>query len=336
LIQFEHPAVLWLLPLALLPLLRGMRSAATRYPWLEVVPRDAWSAVIDWSLRLAGALAMAALVASLAGPYRGEERVERIGQGAEIVLVLDRSRSMDQEPGRGIAAERGQQTPGYSAQSKAAAAQRAVSEFVAQRPHDAFGLVLFSSYPIPFLPFTQRQEVIQAALAAGTVGRGLGDTDIARAVLAGAQYFDDRPYVGSRILLLISDGGARLDEEARVRIQAQLKKNRVGVYWLYLVGRWGRRLVLDRPVSEADRDALPEQSLHHYFSGLGLPYRVYQADDPAAVQQAIADMARVEQRPIQFSEVLPRRDLAPASLAVALAAVLVLLGSRALVVGRWA
>jgi mxaC protein len=333
--QWDHPLALLLLPLALLPLWRGLHSAAVAYPWLQVVPRDGWSVAVDWSLRGAGALAMAAAVAALAGPYRAEEQVERIGQGAEIVLVLDRSRSMDQEPVRGVNNQVAG-SPGYSAESKSAAARRVVSQFVAQRPHDAFGLVLFSSYPIPFLPFTQNQETIQAALAAGTVGKGLGDTDIGRALLAGAQYFDDRAYVGSRIVLLISDGGARLDEDTRRRIETVLKKNKVGIYWLYLVGRWGRRLVLDQPVSQDERDALPEQSLHHYFAGLGLPYRVYQADDPAALQQAIDDMARVEQRPIQFNEVLPRRDLAPASLLTALAAVLVLLLSRALVVGRWA
>ena len=96
-------------------------------------------------------------------------------------------------------------------------------------------------------PFTvaERAVMIQAALAAGSVGKGLGDTDIGRALLAGAAYFEARPYVGSRILLLISDGGARLDTGTRERIAAALKQHRIGVYWLYLVGRWGRRLVLD-------------------------------------------------------------------------------------------
>jgi hypothetical protein len=51
-------------------------------------------------------LALAALVFALAGPYRPETTVERVGQGAEIVLVLDRSRSMDQ----GFAPLRGELT----------------------------------------------------------------------------------------------------------------------------------------------------------------------------------------------------------------------------------
>jgi len=363
---FTHAWVLWGLPLALLPLWRGRRADATPYPWLDLVPRDGWSTALDWARRGVAALAIAATLGSLAQPYRAEERVERIGQGAEIVLVLDRSRSMDEEPARGVNNLFGRAT-GYDAESKSAAARRVVSQFAAQRPHDAFGLVLFSNVPIPFLPFTQKQEVIQAALAAGSVGKGLGDTDIGRALLAGAEYFEARPYVGSRILLLISDGGARLDTDMRERITAALKQHKIGVYWLYLVGRWGRSLVLDgsldgpaheaetappdlplrdrppkgvesareRPVADSG-DALPEQSLHHYFKGLGLPYRVYQADDPQAIQKAIDDVARVEQRPIQFIETLPRRDFMPWSLAAALAAVLLWLASQALVIRSWA
>lgn len=257
-VAFTHAWVLWGLPLALLPLWRGRRADATAYPWLDLVPRDGWSTALDWARRLAAALAIAATLASLAGPYRAEERVERMGQGAEIVLVLDRS--MDEEPVRGVNNLIGR-AGGYDAESKSAAARRVVSQFTAQRPHEAFGLVLFSNVPIPFLPFTQRQEVIQAALAAGSVGKGLGDTDIGRALLAGAAYFEARPYVGSRILLLISDGGARLDTGTRERIAAALKRHRIGIYWLYLVGRWGRRLVLDGsldgPAHAAERDALP-------------------------------------------------------------------------------
>ncbi|HET7864064.1 MAG TPA: vWA domain-containing protein [Burkholderiaceae bacterium] len=338
-VTFTYAWVLWGLPLALLPLWRRQGAEATAYPWLDLVPRDGWSTALDWALRLAAALAIAATLVSLAAPYRAEERVERLGQGAEIVLVLDRSRSMDEEPARGVNNLIGRAS-GYDAESKSAAARRVVSQFAAQRPHDAFGLVLFSNVPIPFLPFTQKQEVIQAALAAGSVGKGLGDTDIGRALLAGAQYFEARPYVGSRILLLISDGGARLDTEMRERIGAALKQHKIGVYWLYLVGRWGRRLVLDGsldgPAHDAERDALPEQSLHHYFSGLGLPYRVYEADDPQAIQRAIDDVARVEQRPIQFMETLPRRDFMPWSLGTALVAVLLWLAAQALVRRSWA
>ena len=94
-----HPLALLLLPLALLPLARPS-GRSLPYSSLALLPPDRASSVIDTALRAAAALAVAAIVVGLAGPYRPEYEVERVGQGAEIVLLLDRSRSMDQSFGR--------------------------------------------------------------------------------------------------------------------------------------------------------------------------------------------------------------------------------------------
>jgi mxaC protein len=93
--SFDAPWLLWLLPLAVLPLLASGTTALSN-GWLAFAPRDRLSDVAGWALRGAAALAIAALVIALADPWRPEYSVERLGQGAEIVLVLDRSRSMDQ------------------------------------------------------------------------------------------------------------------------------------------------------------------------------------------------------------------------------------------------
>ncbi len=92
---FDDPWVLWLLPLALLPLLASTGPVLDN-GWLAFAPRDRLSDALGWALRAAATLALAALALALAGPHRPEYTVERVGQGAEIVLVLDRSRSMDQ------------------------------------------------------------------------------------------------------------------------------------------------------------------------------------------------------------------------------------------------
>ncbi len=333
-IAFEHLGVLMLLPLALLPLWRGLRESAIAHPWLALVPKDAPSAWIEALLRTAGALAIAATVIALAGPHQGEQRIERVGRGAEIVVVLDRSRSMDESFNRKRDGG-GFREPAQEDETKAAAARRIVSQFVKQRDHDAFAVVLFSAQALPILPFTQKQEVILGVIDASGVGRGLGDTDIGRAMLAGAANFDDRPYLGSRAIVLISDGGARLDSAMRQRLSGALKRQRVSVYWIYLRGANGRKLVLDEAGDAAESGAMPEQSLHDYFSGLGLPYRVYEAERPEAVQRAIEDLGQVEQRTIVYSEVLPRKDLVPASLAVALCALALLLASRLVVRRQW-
>ncbi len=333
--SFDQIGWLVLLPLALLPLWRGRRDSAVMHPWLALVPRDALSAWIDWLLRLTAAAAIALTVLAMAGPHQGEQEVERIGQGAEIVVVLDRSRSMDESFNRKRNADGFRESDGAD-ESKSAAARRIVSEFVRQRSHDAFAMVLFSAQALPILPFTQKQDVILAAIDASGVGKGLGNTDIGRALLAGVRNFDDRPYQGSRAVVLISDGGAQLDTDTRQRLATALKRSHVGVYWIYLRGGNGRKLVLDGPATPGEGEQMPEQSLHDYLSGLGLPYRVYEAERPEAVQRAVDDLGLVEQRPIVYTELLPRRDLVPMCLGVALTAVLLLLGSRVLLARRWA
>ena len=94
-LEFAHPQWLWLLPLAALPWLR--RSGRDQvHPWLALVPPDRFSTVVDWTVRLAGSLLIAAALMAIAGLQRKEQPFERISRGAEIVVLLDRSRSMDQ------------------------------------------------------------------------------------------------------------------------------------------------------------------------------------------------------------------------------------------------
>ena len=160
----------------------------------------------------------------LAGPHRGEYRVERVGRGAEIVLLLDRSRSMDQ----GFGQRRAGEQPVSARESKGLVARRLLAEFAAQRPDDRFGMIVFSTLPIRVLDFTHKQPAIQAAVAAGDVGRGLSETDIGLALQAALAAFEDRPYTGSRLVMLVSDGGDRIEPDARERIAYLARRHRVG------------------------------------------------------------------------------------------------------------
>jgi mxaC protein len=345
--SFAHPGLLWLLPLALAPLIVPA-GRALPYSWLALMPRDRASDALRWVLRAAACLALAAVIVALAGPYRPEYRVERIGKGAEIVLVLDRSRSMDQgfaggaaaggKPPAGTGPEaldyymRRQQSRG---ESKNKVARQVLSEFAAKRPEDRFGMIVFSTLPIRVLDFTQKSDVIQAAIEAGNIGRGLSETDIGLALQSALSYFEDRPYTGSRIVLLVSDGGDHLTPDAQARIRELARKHRVALYWIYIRSANSPGLAGAGNVPAADLDSVPEYSLHRFFESMGTPYRAYEAENPEALQKAVDDVDRLENLPIAYFDTVPRRDVSPGCYAAGLACVLLLLGANFMELRQW-
>lgn len=344
---FDDAWLLWLLPLALLPLLRRPGQPLPN-GWLALAPRDAMSTVVGHALRALAVLAIAALVLALAGAHRPEYFAPRIGKGAEIVLLLDRSRSMDQgfagarpKPLAGVRAAGPEvveafiaQSPARLRDSKGKVARQLLTEFTSQRPDDRFALVVFSTLPMPVLDFTQHSEVIEAAIAAGNIGRGLSETNIGLALEAALDLFTDRPYTGSRIVLLVSDGGDRIDTDLRERLSHEARKQRAAIYWIYLRSANSPGLRPAPGDAAGAIESVPEMMLNRFFESLETPYRVYEAGDAEALRQAIADVNRLENLPMVYQELVPRRDLEPWCHAVALACVLLLLTAQALEIRR--
>jgi mxaC protein len=347
--SFDDPWLLWLLPLALLPLWRR-RGRALANGWLALAPRDALSVLVGRALRAAASLAIAALVVALAGPHRPEYFAPRLGKGAEIVLLLDRSRSMDQgfAGARPAAPPAGRangpevvdyyisQSQGRLRDSKGKVARQLLTEFTSQRPDDRFALVVFSTLPMPVLGFTDHGEVIEAAIAAGNIGRGLSETNIGLALESALGLFTDRPYTGSRIVLLVSDGGDRIDPDLRERLSHEARKQRAAIYWIYLRSANSPGLRPGPNDAPGALDSVPEMMLNRFFESLETPYRVYEAGDAEALRRAIADVNRLENLPMRYQELVPRRDLEPWCHALALACVLLLLAAQALEIRRWA
>jgi mxaC protein len=338
--SFDDPWLLWLLPLALLPLLRRPGQPMGN-GWLTRAPRDALSTVVGRALRALAALAIATLIVAIAGPHRAEYFAPRIGKGAEIVLLLDRSRSMDQgfAGARPPAAVGGRISPevldyyisqsqGRLRESKGKVARQLLAEFTSQRPDDRFALVVFSTLPMPVLGFTHHGEVVQAAIAAGNIGRGLSETNIGLALESALDLFTDRPYTGSRIVLLVSDGGDRIDPELRERLSHEARKQRAAIYWIYLRSANSPGLRPGPNDAPEAIESVPEMLLNRFFESLETPYRVYEASDTEALRQAIADVNRLENLPMRYQELVPRRDLEPWCHALALACVLLLLAAQ--------
>jgi len=327
-IAFALPWVLPLLVLAVVPLLRQPAQRRT-FPWLGLLPRDGWSDTVGLVLRAIHALAIVLVVIALARPYRLDEPTQRVGRGAEIVILLDRSRSMDQSYMFDSGAQRVSRfTRG---EPKASVARRLLAQFAARRTGDRFALVAFSTQPIPILGLTRKPELIAAALAASDLRPALGDTDIGRGILGAIRTFDRQPYRGSRVIMLASDGGGHIDEEVQREIAARLKQARITLYWLYIRSFGAPSLLAESSLLATDTaDVVAEQSLHRFFSTVGSPYRAFQADSPTALQEAIDQVGSLENAPLEYAEVRPRREFELLFFGGALVAVLLLVAAR-----RW-
>ena len=221
-------------------------------------------------------------------------------------------------------------------ESKGAAARRMLAEFTAKRPDDRFAMQVFSTVPIPVLDFTQKEAAIQAAISAGNIGRGLAETDIGLALQSALTLFENRPYTGSRIIMLVSDGGDRLDSDAQKQIEHQARKHRVALYWIYIRSAGSPSLAAEAQDSPEAADSVPEYALNRFFKSMGTPYRAYEAENSDALQNAIDDVNRLENRPITYLDSVPRRELSPACFGAGAGGGVVAAGRRTLELRQWA
>jgi mxaC protein len=331
--DFAQPWTLVLLPLALLPLLRNRRDALT-FSSVAALPSDPLGRVLGWSWPVLGMLALATIILALAQPGRPETEVRRTGHGAEILVLLDRSRSMDD---RMLPSDWRELDPSVllyhkdRGPQKSAAARDLLARFVAQRADDRFSLMYFSTRPLSVVPFTQHDEVVQAGIAAGATGRGLAETDVGRALLAAIGQFDNRAYTGSRIILLVSDGGAHLDQDTEDRIRRGLARNHIALYWIYL--RSYNSPELDSTLVRWQN--APEMALHRFFQSLRTPYRAYQAEAPEDLAKAVRDVGRQQNLPLDYFERIPRQDYSRYFMVAAALFCALLLAYRSVLLRSW-
>jgi len=323
-LAFAQPWVLLFSLLALIPLWQsGQKKLA--YSSLAMLPDDHLSRWIDRWLRLLSALAVLLLAIGLAGPNLREQWVEKTGTGAHIVLLVDRSSSMNENFS-------GTYLGGNAHESKSALAAKLLAELVGRRKQDLFALVAFSAAPIYVLPLTQDREAVRAAILAQG-GRGHGITNIAPGLAMALDYFKGQPLTGSRIVLLVSDGAARMEPEVADALRQNFQDQQTALYWIYLRNPKGSRL--SQAPKNPNESTTPEYFLHQYFQTLGTPYHAYEADNPQALQQAISAVENLENRPLIYLEKLPKLDLSGHCYGLALVFMLVLLIFQSLELKAW-
>jgi mxaC protein len=295
---FNHPYVLWLLPLALLPILLE-RSHSRTYSWLSMLPKDPLSNLVGLLLKILASISLFAIILGLSGPHSLEQKIERVGVGAQIAIVLDRSASMD-DPFAGGA-------DGKVGETKSVAASRLMTDFVNARKNDMLGIITFSNSAMYVLPLTESREAVLAAIKA-TAGNSLFQTNIGGGLTSAVGLFEKVPDSGSRAIILLSDGAGRMSGEAQQKLRDWLQRYNITLYWIVLRQPGGISIFNDQYERTEDGPLPVEIELYEYFKTLHTPFSAYEASEPKALANAMADINQKEKKPIKYFEKIPGKN----------------------------
>ena len=296
------PELLWLLPLCLLPLLSyGVKQFS--YPGLEDWPKDKISDMLRWGVRALAALTLMSLVIAASGPFTEGGTITKIGKGAEIVIVLDRSGSMDenlvkQDP-----------TIRVKGVTRIEASRKVLLKLMDQRPGDTFGLVVFNASPIAVAPLSSDRDIARAALKSAE-SNSSGFTALNRALEMGLDYFKDRPYTATRLILLVSDGDTKIKPEDKTILKDKFKEYRAELMWIYVHTGYDFSLEFEEDISKEDGAVDPNVALNQLFHSLGMPYQAFEVNSEAGLQRAVAEIGQATNKPTRYEYRLPRQDYA--------------------------
>jgi Ca-activated chloride channel family protein len=135
-------------------------------------------------------LAALSLLAAMARPQSGYERLPRPGEGVDIVLSLDVSTSMLAEDYR---------------PNRLQAAKEAALEFIGGRPGDRIGLVVYAAEAMTVCPPTLDHATLKSLLEDAGPGRLPDGTSIGQGLAVAASGLD-YSQTERRVIVLLSDG----------------------------------------------------------------------------------------------------------------------------------
>lgn len=295
--NFTYPIFLFLIPLALLPLLLSNPNK-NNYSWNEMLPVDSLSKIVGFLLKVLSSIIILLIVLALSQPTSDQRMVEKIGEGAQIGLVLDRSASMD-DPFSGSDDKAGE--------TKSGAASRLIINFFESRTDDMVGVITFSNSAMYVLPLTQNKEAIKAAVNA-TAGNALFQTNIGAGLTSSAALFSGIADTGSRAIILLSDGAGRIDAPTQQKIKDWFSRFQIGLYWIVLRQPGGISIFDENFVPRDEEQPPPQIELYEFFKTFRSPFKAYEAEDPKSLELAIQDINLKEKKPITYTERLPGKN----------------------------
>lgn len=315
----------WLLLLVLaLPLVfrrSAARNVATlRYPLLRAVraigtgSRTRWR----WVLPLLRGTAFVLLVVALARPQLGKAASKIYTQGIDIMLAVDISGSMLAEDFT-VAGQRA---------NRLQAVKSVVKEFLARRPGDRVGLVLFAGRPYTQCPLTLDHGWLLQNLDRAEIGM-IEDGTAVGSALATAVNALETSDAKSKVVILLTDGE---NNAGKVTPLTAAAAARTLGYRVYTIGAGTRGLApypvrgpFGNVVYQPMQVSIDEDTLKEIAGTTGGRY--FRATDTDSLEAIYAEIDQLEKSPQEAPRYLDYRELYPW---LALPALLLLLGEAVL------
>jgi mxaC protein len=319
-----HPWVLLLLPLVFIPFWFKSHQGQL-YSWLEIMPEDRFSEIANLIVKVLISLILLTIVLALAGPQGADSKVQKVGKGAQTVLVIDRSVSMDKPFA-------GDPTSGRVAEIKSTAARRLITQFIDSRPDDMMGVVGFTNSALYGTKITTNRDAIHAAINAAT-SSALNQTNIGAGLSQGATMFDAIQNSGSRAIILLSDGAGKLSPRIKQVIAEELTEKKLNLYWIVLREPNDVSIFSKNQYAE---DRIPNAiQLDRYFQSLKIKYKAFEADNPTALQSALREIDAKEKNIIQYQVTMPGHNYSRDLIVLALILILIIIVIKNLKVHSW-
>jgi Ca-activated chloride channel family protein len=248
-----------------------------------------------WRLHLpfyARLLALACLVVALARPQLGYALEESLTEGIDIEIVLDISGSMGAED--------------FRPKDRLTVAKRVVREFVAGRPGDRIGLVVFSGGAMTRAPLTTDRDMLDTIIDNIQLNALPDGTAIGVALANAAARLKDSQ-AKSKVIVLVTDGINNAGEIDPISAAAVCQGLGIKVYTVGVGGAdslvsvpfpmrdpvTGRTIIrkvpMNLPVDEKLLQTISQRTRGRYFL----------ATDPEGLRRTFQEIDRLEKTPLQ-------------------------------------
>ncbi|MCP3919237.1 MAG: VWA domain-containing protein [bacterium] len=297
----SDPWFLAVVPVAVCAAALGLarrRYAPGRVPSLAAgLPRTLRQRLL-WIPDVVRFVALVLVIFALARPLRGNVEMTSTSEGIDIVMLLDRSSSMEKR-----------ENPSRQSPRRFDIARDVMSAFATRRMNDVegasdnVGLIGFAKYPELLCPFTLDSDALNGVLAElDTVRRrDMDGTGIGLAVAKSVEVLKNSE-AKSRVVILLTDGEETIGKIMPMAAAQMAAEQGVKVYTVFAGPRYVVRSTLMSsqprikvPVPVGDLPEIAEMTGAEFF-------HAETAEELEEVYTAIEDLERTEREEQRFAE----------------------------------